>query len=402
MNNPDKKVHSPINELNQQTGPQNLAPIRTITTNTASELARSMGQIPPDSGPFPPDSTNNQPSTPPNTRPSKVPPSSDPRTGSHPPKNLSVTNRLCECNVLPECFKGSKLEIDFSNLQESLSNKPLKMALQELESQKNYEQIRDELISTVTKQLNIYALLIVPEAQEAFYLQDYLNENEVFYLALLYLKDETTARHLIDTFIIGQLFIKQQDELSDEEQFGFLRGCLLHDIGKLEVPNATLNHPGRLPEELKEIFNKHETDSAEITAALCLDSTALSEIIAQGVVATHHEYPNTIESLNLLNYRNNPHAALFTLLAFIVDNIAAMGQKRSYRNSLDAKKIYRYLMENLTARLISPYQYYLELFCQNLPNNQRLPNLITSVLKTKAFQAWLDNQQKIELPATRS
>ena len=58
---------------------------------------------------------------------------------------------------------------------------------------------------------------------------------------------------------------------------------LLHDIGKIAVPEAILNKPGKLTDEEFEIMKSHPTRGAEIIGPLSLDDE-----IVHGVLH-HHE-----------------------------------------------------------------------------------------------------------------
>ncbi|MFK4998937.1 HD-GYP domain-containing protein [Bacillus sp. N9] len=55
--------------------------------------------------------------------------------------------------------------------------------------------------------------------------------------------DYNTYQHSLDTFILGSLYARAL-KIDDIEKFAI--GCLLHDIGKLKIPNDILNKPCEL------------------------------------------------------------------------------------------------------------------------------------------------------------
>ncbi len=62
-----------------------------------------------------------------------------------------------------------------------------------------------------------------------------------------------------------------------------VRGCLVHDVGKLEVPDRVLNKPGVLTAEERRLVERHPVAGYELCARLCFLSDELA------VVRHHHE-----------------------------------------------------------------------------------------------------------------
>ncbi|HEY3374263.1 MAG TPA: diguanylate cyclase [Candidatus Aquicultor sp.] len=103
---------------------------------------------------------------------------------------------------------------------------------------------------------------------------------------------------------------------------------MLHDIGKIGVPDQILNKPGRLTDEEMEIIKNHPGLSAQI-----LESTRLKEIIP--MVNSHHErwdgkgYPSGLKGENI------PFEARILALA---DTFDAMTSDRPYRKGLTVEE----------------------------------------------------------------
>ncbi len=108
------------------------------------------------------------------------------------------------------------------------------------------------------------------------------------------------------------------------------RAALLHDIGKLSVPNSILDKPGRLTEEEFTTVQGHARLSREILARI-KPFRAISVIAGQ-----HHEkldgtgYPHRLPGKEL---------SLESRLMAVADVYAALSEERPYRAGLQWKEI---------------------------------------------------------------
>jgi putative nucleotidyltransferase with HDIG domain len=115
-------------------------------------------------------------------------------------------------------------------------------------------------------------------------------------------------------------------KLSHEDIDDLNRGGLLHDIGKLGIPIAILDKPGKLTSEETKTMQKH----AQLGARILEPITAYKKIIP--VVLQHHErfngkgYPDGLkgDSINL-------SARIFA----VADCYEAMTSDRPYRKAFD-------------------------------------------------------------------
>ena len=159
------------------------------------------------------------------------------------------------------------------------------------------------------------------------------NPNAILWLTRLKHQDEYTAEHSVNVCLLSIALGKQVGLAPFElENLGICG--LMHDIGKMKVPNEILNKPGRLdPEEFAEMA-RHTTYARQLLMGR-------SDIYpgAVDVAFSHHErldgkgYPRGIDSTKI---------SQFTRIVTIVDAYDAMTSDRCYKpgmSSLDAMRI---------------------------------------------------------------
>jgi len=137
-------------------------------------------------------------------------------------------------------------------------------------------------------------------------------------------KDHTTHSHLqrVRTYAIE---IAKDLGLSDDELDALRAAALLHDIGKLGVPDHIINKPGRLTPEEFEKVKTHTIVGAEI-----IEKVAFPYPVAP-IVRSHHEkwsgegYPDGLKREEI------PMGA--RILA-VVDCLDALASDRQYRKAL--------------------------------------------------------------------
>ena len=114
-------------------------------------------------------------------------------------------------------------------------------------------------------------------------------------------------------------------ELSESQLSMLAKGALLHDIGKIGVPDSILLKPGKLTEEEWEIMRKHaELGYMMLKKIEFLEDSAL-------IVHTHHEHFDGSGYPNGLSGKDIPLGArIFS----IVDAFDAMTSKRIYRDEI--------------------------------------------------------------------
>jgi putative nucleotidyltransferase with HDIG domain len=133
--------------------------------------------------------------------------------------------------------------------------------------------------------------------------------------------------------------------LRDEELEYIKHGALLHDIGKLAIPDSILQKPGKLTDEEWVIMKTHPAKAVEILEAIPLLKPSLE------IPYCHHEnwdgtgYPQGLKGEQIPLY-----ARIFT----IIDQWEALTNDRVYRKAWPYEKVIAYIKDN-TGRIYDPH-----------------------------------------------
>jgi putative two-component system response regulator len=125
--------------------------------------------------------------------------------------------------------------------------------------------------------------------------------------------------------------------LSSTETELLRKGALLHDIGKISIPDAILNKPGALTDEEFEVVKQHPMQGVKMVEAL----RSLADVIP--MIRWHHErldgsgYPDRL--------RGNDIPLLVRVLS-IADSYDAMASARPYRAGLPHAECLRRLQSD--------------------------------------------------------
>lgn len=132
--------------------------------------------------------------------------------------------------------------------------------------------------------------------------------------------------------------------LSPDEVFIVHFGSLMHDIGKVSVPDPILNKEGKLTDVEYEIIKKHPETGLTLLYEHPLGKLSLD------IVASHHErydglgYPRGLAGNDI---------SLFARIAAIADAFDAMTSARPYRRGMTADTAYQ-LMAQESAKQFDP------------------------------------------------
>lgn len=119
-------------------------------------------------------------------------------------------------------------------------------------------------------------------------------------------------------------------------------GALLHDVGKIGMPETILNKPGALTREEFEIVKEHPVRGSEILASI----PDLRE--AERIVRHHHERIDGSGYPDCLSDRSIPiHAKLVA----VVDTFDAITTNRIYRRAKSADHALRIMLEAAEGQL---------------------------------------------------
>lgn len=207
------------------------------------------------------------------------------------------------------------------------------------------ENLRNSLASGandfVKKPFNAVELLSRAKAAlEKKQLVDQLDnvETVLFSLAkMVEARDPTTGEHcnrLVKTSrLLGQAVGLEEDEL-----MALQKGAILHDIGKIGIPDAILLKPGPLSETEWQIMRRH----AEIGADLCARLNSIRDAVS--IIRHHHERWNGSGYPDGLKGEAIPRLARVFQYADIYD---ALRYERIYRPSLDLQQIIQIFSQEL-------------------------------------------------------
>lgn len=135
-----------------------------------------------------------------------------------------------------------------------------------------------------------------------------------------------------------------KDEIDDFYIENISKAAPLHDIGKIRVPDAILQKPGKLtPEEFEEM-KRHATEGSIIVRDTIGDIGAPEYIeIINDVVKYHHEKWNGTGYPCNLSGEDIPLAARIMAVADVFD---ALVSKRCYKDEFSVDKAYEIIHED--------------------------------------------------------
>jgi len=151
----------------------------------------------------------------------------------------------------------------------------------------------------------------------------------------LELRDKETEGHSRRVTEIT-LKIARAMKISEEDIEQIRRGAILHDIGKMGIPDEILHKPGRLTDEEREVIKGHPSIAYKLLSPIPFLKKALE------IPYSHHEkwdgtgYPQGLRGEEI------PLAARIFAVADVWD---ALGSDRCYNQAWQREKIIAYLAE---------------------------------------------------------
>ena len=122
----------------------------------------------------------------------------------------------------------------------------------------------------------------------------------------------------------------------NEESLRILRvGGLLHDIGKIGIPDSILNKPGKLTKEEFDIIKTHPIEGERILKPIIKEKEILH------IVRNHHEMLNGSGYPDGLKGKDVP---MFARIATVADVFDAMTSKRAYREPIEKEKVINHML----------------------------------------------------------
>ena len=155
-------------------------------------------------------------------------------------------------------------------------------------------------------------------------------------IAVLELKDPYTRGHSERVAAYAMNMAEATGKFKRSELNYFYYACLLHDIGKVNIPDSILTKSGKLTDEEYEIIKMHPVVGAEAIR----DVDGIADNI--GVIYHHHErwdgkgYPDGLGGDDI---------PLLARITAVADAFDAMTSSRSYRPALEFQEAHQRILD---------------------------------------------------------
>ncbi|KQL45534.1 phosphohydrolase [Brevibacillus choshinensis] len=149
-------------------------------------------------------------------------------------------------------------------------------------------------------------------------------------------KDRYTAGH---NFRVTMYALKLGEELKlkPDQLRALAQGTIIHDVGKLNIPDSILNKPGKLSTEERALIEMHTVKGYEMCKNLGFMKDELS------IIRSHHEkwdgsgYPDHLQGKNI---------PLMARIVSVADVYDALTSNRAYRTAWSHQEAIAFLLKN--------------------------------------------------------
>ncbi|WP_404341098.1 HD-GYP domain-containing protein [Pseudoalteromonas mariniglutinosa] len=148
-------------------------------------------------------------------------------------------------------------------------------------------------------------------------------------------KDAYLLEHSINVSILISIFAKHLDIEKDIIQ-QIATGALLHDIGKINIPDTILNKPGKLTDAEYKVIQDHARFSKDI-----LEQSGLTGIAVE-IAGFHHE---RLDGTGYPFGKQADEISQYVRMASIVDVYDALTAERVYKVGMEPIKAFKILKE---------------------------------------------------------
>jgi putative nucleotidyltransferase with HDIG domain len=146
--------------------------------------------------------------------------------------------------------------------------------------------------------------------------------------------DEYTTTHALNVSVLS-MALAESLGLSPREVRSFGTAGLLHDLGKVTIPEDVLNKPGKLSDAERSLMNSHTVEGARII----LEGEERMDMAA--VVAYEHHIRLNGEGYPSLRYKRRCHRA--SDLVHVCDVFDALRTRRPYREAWEEPRVLDYI-----------------------------------------------------------
>jgi len=165
-----------------------------------------------------------------------------------------------------------------------------------------------------------------------------MHGDQEFLIPLLRIKrfDQYTTTHALNVSVLA-MALAEFIGLGPKEVRSFGISGLLHDLGKITIPDEILNKPGKLTDAEREVMNSHTTEGAR----LILESEEHLDLPA--VVAYEHHVKLNGTGYPQFKYPRRCHQA--SDLVHLCDVYDALRTHRPYREAWEHERVMGYMAE---------------------------------------------------------
>jgi len=149
------------------------------------------------------------------------------------------------------------------------------------------------------------------------------------------LKDHYTRGHC-DRVVDFSAALGKRMGLAPDTLIHLQHGAMLHDCGKIGVPEATLNFPGKLDSDQMNVIRKHPDWGGEVARAAGMNQTTVN------IILYHHEFYNGQGYPTGLAGDDIPLEARIVAVADVYD---ALASDRPYRKAMPPDVALRVFLE---------------------------------------------------------
>ena len=202
--------------------------------------------------------------------------------------------------------------------------------------------------------MTIMMIVLIMQGNRRFYYFEQITKMQsgmiTFMAEVVENRDDNTGGHIRRTAKYVEGIAKElkrqglyRDVLTDRYMGDMVVAAPLHDIGKIHIPDAVLNKPGKLTEEEFEVMKTHTTAGEEL---LTHAKEELGESgylkIAVEMAAYHHEWWNGKGYPYGISGEEIPLCARIMAVADVFD---ALTSKRCYKSAMPLEKAYAIIRE---------------------------------------------------------
>lgn len=159
--------------------------------------------------------------------------------------------------------------------------------------------------------------------------QSILNESLETFAHAIDAKDRDTNGHSIRVATYAREIAKRMD-MSEEEQEKLYYVAMLHDIGKIGIPDSILKKPGKLNDDEVKVIRSHPSIGGEI-----LQDFSAIDGISDGARYHHERYDGKGYNEGL----KGEEIPLFARIICVADSYDTMSSRRVYKENHDEEYI---------------------------------------------------------------